>query len=180
VEELLKIFHRRSQDHLIARASRYLENKNSNDLVDDLGINIDNMPKNSWLKHQPVVIVLYHLEIGIEKSNQPSVHHTGATVKIPPMIGLDSVMYTIQRSHHNTDQTTFHSAMTGRSIILALRAALSPFVLWQTLRCGLPVDMILQKKPARFAKKIIPKYSCLWKKLGIIMAVKWTLLKVQT
>jgi len=42
-----------------------------------------------------VVIVLHHLEIGIEKSNQPGVHHTGAAVKIPPMIGLDSVMNTI-------------------------------------------------------------------------------------
>jgi len=59
------------------------------------------MPKNSGLKHQPTVIILHHLEVGIEKSNQPGVHHTGAAVKIPPMIGLDSVMDTIQRSHHN-------------------------------------------------------------------------------
>jgi hypothetical protein len=48
-------------------------------------------------------------------------------------------------------RTTFLSTMTGRSIILALRAALSPSVLCQTLRCGLPADMILQKKPTRFA-----------------------------
>jgi hypothetical protein len=49
-------------------------------------------------------------------------------------------------------RTTFLSAMTGRSIILALKAALSPSVLWRTLRYGLPINMILQKEPTRFAK----------------------------
>jgi hypothetical protein len=51
-----------------------------------------------------------------------------------------------------SDRTTFLSAMTGRSIILALRAALSPSVLYRTLRCGLHADMILQKKPIRVSK----------------------------
>jgi hypothetical protein len=86
VEELSKICHRWRQYHFIVRAHRQLENKNSNELTDDLGINSDSMPKNSGLKHQPAVIIL---------------HHTGASMKIPPMIGLDNVMDTIQRSHHN-------------------------------------------------------------------------------
>jgi hypothetical protein len=47
--------------------------------------------------------------------------------------------------------------MTGLSIILALRAALSPYVLWRNLGCGLPADMVLQKKPTRFAKNNNPK-----------------------
>jgi hypothetical protein len=51
-----------------------------------------------------------------------------------------------------SDQTTFLSVITGRSILLAVRAALSPSVLWQTLCCGLLADMILQKKPTRFTK----------------------------
>jgi len=46
-----------------------------------------------------------------------------------------------------SDRTTFLFAMTGWSIILDLRVARSPFVLCRTLRCGLPADMILQKKP---------------------------------
>jgi hypothetical protein len=128
VEELSKIFYRRRHDHLIVRASRYLENRNSNDLAVDLGINSDNMPKNSGMKHQPVVIVLHHLEIGIEKSNQPGVHHTSTAVKIPPMIGLDSVRYTIQRSHHNI-RSDHIPLGNDWSIILALRAALSPSIL---------------------------------------------------
>jgi hypothetical protein len=49
-----------------------------------------------------------------------------------------------------SDRTTFLSTMTGRSIILALRAALSPSVLCRTLHCGLPADMVLQKNPTRF------------------------------
>jgi hypothetical protein len=44
-----------------------------------------------------------------------------------------------------SEQTTFLSAMTGLSIILALRAVLSPSILCRSLRCGLPEDMILQK-----------------------------------
>jgi hypothetical protein len=101
VEKLSEIIHRWRQYHLIVRAGRQLENRNSNELTDDLGINSDSMPKNSGLKHQPAIIVLHHLEVGIEKSNQPGVHHTGAAMKISPMIGLDSVMDTIQKSHHN-------------------------------------------------------------------------------
>jgi hypothetical protein len=66
VEKLSKIIHRRRKYHLIVRALRYLENRNSNDLTDDLGINSDNMPSNSGLKHQPAVIIPNHLEVGIE------------------------------------------------------------------------------------------------------------------
>jgi len=80
-----------------------------------------------------------------------------------------------------SERTTFHSVMTGRSMILILIAALSPYVLWRTLRCGLPADMILQKKPTRFAKTNNPKIFLLGhKNLSIITAVNKTFLKVQT
>jgi hypothetical protein len=69
LEKLSEIFHRRRKYHLIVRARRQLENRNSNELTDDLGINSDIMPKNSGLKHQAAVIVLHHLEVVIEKSN---------------------------------------------------------------------------------------------------------------
>jgi hypothetical protein len=45
-------------------------------------------------------------------------------------------------------------------MILVLGAALSPSVLWQTLRCGLPADMILQKDTNKIAKNN-PKLSLL-------------------
>jgi hypothetical protein len=66
VEKLSEIIHRRRKYHLIARARRHLENRNSNELTDDLGINSDNMPSNSRLKHQPAVIILNHFKVGIE------------------------------------------------------------------------------------------------------------------
>jgi uncharacterized protein YjiS (DUF1127 family) len=100
-EKLSEIIHRRRKYHLIVRARRHLENKNSYELTDDLGINSDNMPSNSILKHQPVVIILNHFEVGIKQSDQPGVYNTGTGVQISPMISLDSVMDTIQRSHHN-------------------------------------------------------------------------------
>jgi hypothetical protein len=66
-------------------------------------------------------------------------------------------------------------------MILALRAALSPSVIWGTLRCGLPADMILQKRPTRFAKNN-PKIFLLGhkKKFSIIMGVKGTCPKIET
>jgi hypothetical protein len=78
-----------------------------------------------------------------------------------------------------SDQTTFLSAITGRSIILALRAALSPSVLYRTMRCGLLADMILQKKPTRFAKDN-PKNILVseYRKSSIITAVKKTFPKI--
>jgi hypothetical protein len=52
--------------HIIIRATRNLENKYSYELTDDLEINNDSMPTYSGLKHQPAVIILNHLEVGIE------------------------------------------------------------------------------------------------------------------
>jgi hypothetical protein len=54
-------------------------------------------------------------------------------------------------------RTTFLSAMTGLSIILALRVAISPSVLCRTLRCGLTADMILQKNNQQDLPQIILK-----------------------
>jgi hypothetical protein len=101
MKEFSAIIQRMRDHHLIIRAAWNLENRNSYELTDDLGINSDNMPSNSRLKHQPAVIILNHLEVGIEQSNQPGVHNTCTGVQISPIISLDSVMDTIQRSHHD-------------------------------------------------------------------------------
>jgi hypothetical protein len=53
-------------------------------VTEDLGINSDDMASNGGLKYQPVVIVLHHLEVGIEKFDKPGVDNTGTGVKIPP------------------------------------------------------------------------------------------------
>jgi len=41
--------------------------------------------------------------------------------------------------------TTFLSGITGLFAILALEAAMPSFVVWRTLHCELPADMILGK-----------------------------------
>jgi hypothetical protein len=61
-------------------------------------------------------------------------------------------------------------------MILALRVANSPSVLCQTLRCGLPAGMILQKNNQQDLPKIIQTDQILVsskRKSGIITAVKW-------
>jgi hypothetical protein len=57
-----------------------------------------------------------------------------------------------------SDRTTFLSAITGWSIILAQKAARFPSVLWRTLCCGLPAVMMLQQRPTKdLPKKYNPK-----------------------
>jgi hypothetical protein len=66
-------------------------------VTDDLGINSDDVAYNGGLKHHPVVIVLHHLKVGVEKPDKPGVDNTGAGVKIRP----NNIMDTIQGCHHN-------------------------------------------------------------------------------
>jgi hypothetical protein len=87
--------------HFIVRAARQLEDRNSYELIEDLGVNSDSMPSNNGLKHQPAFIILDHLKVGIEQPDQPSVHNAGTRMEIPPMISLDNVMDTVQMSHHD-------------------------------------------------------------------------------
>jgi hypothetical protein len=70
-------------------------------LTDDLGINSDDMAVNGGLKHHPMVIVLHHLKVGIEESDQPGIDNTGAAMKIAPVVCPDNVVGAVQRGHHN-------------------------------------------------------------------------------
>jgi hypothetical protein len=101
MEELSKIIQRGRKNHLIIRATRHLKDQDTDKVTDDLVINSDDMVCNGGLKHQPTIIVLHHLKVGVEKSDKPGVDNTGIGMKIPLMISLDSVMNTIQRCHHN-------------------------------------------------------------------------------
>jgi hypothetical protein len=61
MEELSEIVHRGRNDYLIIWTDRQLENRHSDEVTDDMGINSDDMATNGGLKYQPVVIVLHHL-----------------------------------------------------------------------------------------------------------------------
>jgi hypothetical protein len=58
MEELSEIVHRGRKHHLIIRTAKQLKDWYSDEVTDDLGINSDDMPVNSGLKYQPMVIVL--------------------------------------------------------------------------------------------------------------------------
>jgi hypothetical protein len=66
LEKLSKIIQGMRDYHLIVRVARHRKNRNSYELTNDLGINSDSMPSNNGLKHQPAMIILNHLEVGIE------------------------------------------------------------------------------------------------------------------
>jgi hypothetical protein len=61
MEELSEIVHRGRKHHLIIKTAGQLKDWNSDEVTDDLGINSDDMPINSGLKYQPMIIVLRHL-----------------------------------------------------------------------------------------------------------------------
>jgi hypothetical protein len=66
MKKFSEIIQRKRYDHLIVWDARDLENRHSYKLTDDLGINSDSMSIYSGLKHHPAVIILNHLEEGIE------------------------------------------------------------------------------------------------------------------
>jgi hypothetical protein len=101
MKEITEIIQRWGQDYLIIWTGRKLEYWHSDELTDDLGINNDNMFVHRRLKGCTMIINLKNLEVYIELSDKPGVHNTCTVAQIPPVVGLDSVVDTVQRSHHD-------------------------------------------------------------------------------
>jgi hypothetical protein len=66
MEKFSEIIQRMRDYHLIVRVAKDLENKHSYELTDDLGINSDSISIHRGLKYHLAVIILNHLEEGIE------------------------------------------------------------------------------------------------------------------
>jgi hypothetical protein len=64
-------------------------------------IKSDEMACNWGLKHHSTIIILNHLQVGVEQLDQSGVHHTSTTVEISPVVRLDDVKYVVQRWHHD-------------------------------------------------------------------------------
>lgn len=115
MKELSKLVHRWRKHHLVVRTSRQIENRNPNKLTDDLGINSNDVAINSGLEDRPTLIILCHLQVGIEKSDKPGENNTCAGVEISPLILLDSLIDTFQRRHHNV--CTDHLPLSNESLV---------------------------------------------------------------
>jgi hypothetical protein len=59
------------------------------------------MPVNSGLENHPTLIVLSHLKVGIEESDEPGENNASTCVQISPMVSLDSLIDAIQRRYHD-------------------------------------------------------------------------------
>jgi hypothetical protein len=84
----------------IVWAGRNLEHWDSDDVTDDLRINSDEMAYNGGLKHHSMIVILNHLQVGIEQLDQSGVHHISTAVEISPVVRLDDVKYVVQLWHH--------------------------------------------------------------------------------
>jgi len=181
MEEFPEIIQGRRKHHLIVWAGWNLEHWDSDDVTDDLGINSDDVACHGGLKHHSTINTLHHFQVGVEELHQSGVHHT-CTINYGDIPNCNVWIMSRMLSSGGTmisDRMTFRSAMTVRSIILAWIAALSSIILWRTLRDGLPADMILHRKPTRFATKIQNNILVrLWKILDRITAVKRTFAKI--
>jgi hypothetical protein len=120
-----------------------MKHRYTNNPVDDLWINLNHMPFNSRLKDNATVLILHNLQICIELSDQPGEHDACTIVEVAPVICLNDVIDNIKESYQNISP----------DYILALEAAKPSSVLWRTLRCELPADMILQKLIQPFWQK---------------------------
>jgi hypothetical protein len=101
MKELSEIVHRGRKHHLIIRTAGQIKDKKAYEVTDDLGINSDDVPVNNGLQYHPTIIILRHLKVGIEESDQPGENNAGTGVKVSPVVSLDSLINTIQRRHHD-------------------------------------------------------------------------------
>jgi hypothetical protein len=101
MEEFSELVHRGRKHHLIVRNGREIKNWYPNEVTDDLGIHCDDMPVNGGLENHPTLIVLSHLKVGIEESDEPGEDNASTCVQISPMVSLDSLIDAIQRRHHD-------------------------------------------------------------------------------
>lgn len=76
MKELSKLILRWRKHHLIVRTGRQIKNRNPNKLTDDLGIKSNDVAINSGLEDRPTLIILCHLQVGIEKSDKPGENNT--------------------------------------------------------------------------------------------------------
>jgi hypothetical protein len=82
LKEFPEIIQGRRKHHLIIWAGRNLEYRDSDDVIDDLRINSDDVTCHGGLKHQSTIIVLHHFQVGVEELYQSGVHHTDTAVEI--------------------------------------------------------------------------------------------------
>jgi hypothetical protein len=101
MEELSEIVHRGRKHHLIIRTAGQIKDWNTYEVTDDLGINSDDVPINSGLQYHPTIIILCHLQVVIEESDQPGENNAGTGVEVSPVVSLNSLINTIQWRHHN-------------------------------------------------------------------------------
>jgi hypothetical protein len=69
MKELSEIVHRGRKHHLILRSTGQIKDWNTYEVTDDLGINNDDVPVNSGLQYHPTIIIMRHLQVGIEESD---------------------------------------------------------------------------------------------------------------
>jgi len=129
MEEFPKIIQGWRKHHLIVWAGRNLEQRDSDDVTDDLRINSNEVAWNGGLKHHSVIIVLHHFQVGIEQLDQSGVHHISTAVEISPIVRLDNGKNVVQRWHHDvklkdvplSNDSAVHNPLTDPSWWTACR-----------------------------------------------------------
>jgi hypothetical protein len=101
MKELPKILQRGSLHNLIEWAGRNLKDWYTNDLADDLWINLNHMALNRRLKDNATILILHNLQMSVELSNQPGEHDEGTIVEVAPVICLDNLIDDIKGCYHH-------------------------------------------------------------------------------
>jgi hypothetical protein len=160
MEELSKIVHKGRKHHLIIRIAGQIKDWNAYEVTNDLGINSNDVPVNSGLQYHPTIIILRHLQVGIEESDLPGENNAGTCVEVSPVVSLDSLINTIQWRHYNVRSD--HIALSNDCAIHDFGLECAPLFLSPlgTLRWELIVDMILHNKTNKILPKIVQKDSC--------------------
>jgi len=161
MKELSEIVHRGRKHHLIIRTAGQIKDWYAYEVTDDMGINSDDVPVNSRLQYHPTIIILRHLQVGIEESDQPGEDNVGTGVEVSPVVSLDSLINTIQWRHH--DVRSDHIALSNNCAIHDFGLECAPLFLSPLADPALGTDCIhdsAKRNQQDFAKDNPKKKSC--------------------
>jgi hypothetical protein len=147
-------------------------------VTDDLGINSDDVPINSGLQYHPMIIILCHLQVGIEESDQPGENNASIGVEASPVVSLDSLINTIQWRHHNVKSD--HIALSNDCAIHDFGLECAPLFLSSLADPALGTDCrhdSTQRNQQDFAKNSPKRFLLDHKNLGRVTAVQRTIKK---
>jgi hypothetical protein len=157
MKEIPELLQGRSLHNLCEGTFRNRQYWNINDGIDNLRINLNDMPLNWCLKYDPMVLIMNRLQVPIKLSHQPGIYCACIVVNVSPMVS-QIISATKSRGATITSAlSTFLSGIACQFSTFAKEAARASSVLCRTLRWELPAEIFLKRSQRNICPKQMPQ-----------------------